>query len=220
MGHCQVLTPLCPLQVETAVVGNQQGLPCGSIGTVTTGQEPLLLVLRPALILYKLLLCTIKAQAPMKQSCWTILSKAQSWRGVVFRGAPVDLSGTKVPVTACLWRMRLMVAGVRPTRPAIEFCCMLSRASASTCMILISVGRSIIRIISENWEKKYAIVDSSCGFGLWRSNLAFEWESGQGKVRFRWGTFHVNFSPLEAQKVDPYLFYCPKRGVTIFFPRV
>ena len=40
MGHCQVLLPLCPLQGETVVVGIQQGRPCGSIGTVTTGQEP------------------------------------------------------------------------------------------------------------------------------------------------------------------------------------
>ena len=40
MGHGQVLPPLCPLQAETAVVGSQQEFPCGSIGMVTTGQEP------------------------------------------------------------------------------------------------------------------------------------------------------------------------------------
>ena len=40
MGHCQVLSPLCPLQAETVVVGSQQGLLCGSIGTVTMEQEP------------------------------------------------------------------------------------------------------------------------------------------------------------------------------------
>ena len=40
MGHCQILPPLCPLQMETAVVGSQQKLPCGSIGIVTTEQEP------------------------------------------------------------------------------------------------------------------------------------------------------------------------------------
>ena len=38
MGHCQVLSPRYPLQGEAAVVGNQQGLPCGSIITIT-GQE-------------------------------------------------------------------------------------------------------------------------------------------------------------------------------------
>ena len=39
-GHCQVLPPLHPLQAETAGVGSQQGLSCGPIGTVTTGQKP------------------------------------------------------------------------------------------------------------------------------------------------------------------------------------
>ena len=40
MSHCQVLPTLCPLQVETAVVGSQQGLPFESTGTVTTEEEP------------------------------------------------------------------------------------------------------------------------------------------------------------------------------------
>ena len=39
MGHCQVLPPLCSFQVETAVVGSQQGLPCWPIGVVTAEQE-------------------------------------------------------------------------------------------------------------------------------------------------------------------------------------
>ena len=43
----------------------------------------------------------------------------------------------------------------------------------------------------------------SCGFGLRWSYLALEWESGQGKVGFRWEvvtvTFYVNFSLLEAK---------------------
>ena len=39
VGHCQVLPPLRPLQAETTVVGSQQGLRCGSICPVTTGQE-------------------------------------------------------------------------------------------------------------------------------------------------------------------------------------
>ena len=37
----------------------------------------------------------VKARACMKQSCRTILNKARYWWGVVFRWAPVDLSGTK-----------------------------------------------------------------------------------------------------------------------------
>ena len=39
VGHCQDPPPLHPLQVETTVVGSQQGLRCGSICPVTTGQE-------------------------------------------------------------------------------------------------------------------------------------------------------------------------------------
>ena len=86
-----------------------------------------------------------------EESCRTILNKTRSWRGVVFRGAPVDLPGTKVPVTTCLRTMRLTVALVRPKRPAIAPCRMPSQASASTsCLIPIGVGRGIIRTISEN----------------------------------------------------------------------
>ena len=39
VGHCQVPPPLHPLQAETMVVGSQQGLCCGFICPVTTGQE-------------------------------------------------------------------------------------------------------------------------------------------------------------------------------------
>ena len=39
MGHCQVLPSLRSLQADMVVVASQQGLPCGSTGTVTTGQD-------------------------------------------------------------------------------------------------------------------------------------------------------------------------------------
>ena len=66
---------------------------------------------------------------------------------------PVDMPGTKVPVTACLQRIQLTVALVRPTQPAIALCHMPSRASSSTsCPKAIGAGRGIIRTISENWE--------------------------------------------------------------------
>ena len=42
MGLCRVLPHLCPLPAETVVVGGQQWLPCGYIGTVSTGQEPVI----------------------------------------------------------------------------------------------------------------------------------------------------------------------------------
>ena len=151
VGHCQVPPPLRPLQGETTVVGSQQGLRCGSICPVTTGQES---VVRPALIPYRFLIRAVKARALKKRSCRTILSNARSCRGVVFRGAPEDLPGTKDPVAACLLSMRLMVAWVKPTRAAIAHCLTPSRASANTsCLIPIGVGRGIVRTIRKTFEK-------------------------------------------------------------------
>ena len=101
-----------------------------------------------------------------------------------------------------------------------------SRASASaSCLMQIGVGWRLIRTISETWERNMQLLirtsnnakadlendHLTCGFGLRRSHLALKWKSGQGKVGFRWGavtgTFHINFSPLEAQKCDTYWFY-------------
>ena len=115
VGHCQVPPPLRPLQAETTVVGSQQGLLCGSICPVTTRQES---------VVNRFLIRAVKARALKKRSCRTILSNAQSCRGVVFRGAPEDLPGTKDPVAACLLSMRLTVARVKPTRAAIAPCLM------------------------------------------------------------------------------------------------
>ena len=137
------------------------------------------MVFRPALIPYKLLICAVKAPAPMKWSCQTILDKARSWRDVVFWRATMDLPGTKVPVAAYLWRMQLTVTRVRPTRPAIS-------CASTSCLIPMGV-----RKISENWEKlcncwyELATVQRhiwgndhvSCGFGLWRSQLVLQWKS-------------------------------------------
>ena len=126
----------------------------------------------PAPIPYKFLIHAIKARAPMKRSCQTILNKAQSWRGMVFRGVPVDLPGTKIPVAACLQRMRLTVAWVRPTQPTIAICRQPLQASARTsCLIPLGVGQGIIRTISESWEK-YPIFIRIChsakaALGLW-----------------------------------------------------
>ena len=153
MGHLQVLLPLCPLEAETVIVGSQQGLSCGSLGMITMGQEQVVDGFPASSHSIKIPL--------MKQSYQTTLSKAWCWRSVVFRGAPVDFPGTKVPVAACLWRFQFMAARVRPSRSAIALCRMPSQASASTsCLIPIRVVRGVIRTISENWQK-YATVDSN-----------------------------------------------------------
>ena len=87
----------------------------------------------------------------------------------------------------------------------------------------------------ENWEKicncwfEPAIVRRqiwgnahlSCSFGLRWSHLALKWKTSYGKVRICWGavtgTFHVNFSPLEAQKFNPCRLFCPKWGCNNLF---
>ena len=194
------------------------------------------MVYQPALIPYKFFIHAVKGRALMKRSCWIILNIARSGRSVVFRGAPLDLPGTNVPVAACLQRRRLTVARVRPTRPAIAFCRMPSWACASTaCLIPIGVARGIIRIINNNCETicscwfELATVQMqiwpndhlSCGFEFRRSHFALKWKSGQCKVGFHWaaftGTFFVNFRPLEAQKFDSYQFCSSNGSVAIFF---
>ena len=236
VGHCQAPPPLRPLQVETTVVGSQQGLRCGSICPVTTRQESLLTAVPPALIPYRFLICAVKARALKKRSCWTILSNAQSCRGVVFRGAPEDLPGTKDPVAACLLSMWLTVARVKPTRAAIAPCLMPSRASANTsCLIPIGAGRGIAQTIRKTFEKicKYWIEVVTvwrliwwnghlyCGFGARRSHLTLHWMSAHGSVGFRWGTitgsYHANCSQVETQKFDPHRFYCLQWGCNNLF---
>ena len=58
------------------------------------------------------------------------------------------------------------------------------------------------------WRQIWRTDHQGSGYGLQRSDLALEWKSGQGKVGFLWGAVtgicHVNFSPLKAQKFDPY----------------
>ena len=134
-----------------------------------------------------------------KRACRTILNTAESRWVEVFQGAPVDKLVTKVPVASCRQGMRLMVARARPTRPAILLCHMRSWSSASTACL--------IRIENDHL---------SCGLDFNDLHLELKWKSGQGKVKFLWGavtcTYHVNFSPLEAQKFDPYRFHWLKWG--------
>ena len=198
MGHCQVLPPLCPLQAQAVVVSSQHGLPCGS---VTTGQEPVVdgFPARPHST--QILHLRHQGMSPIKRFSRSILSKAWSWRGVVFRGAPVDLPGTKIPVAACLRRMQLTVAWVRSMWPAIALRHMPSHANASTsCLISIGVGRGISNfwIISGNWEKILQLLIRTChsakaDLGKWPPKLRFwtsmiplalSWKCG------RWSLWH------------------------------
>ena len=151
------------------------------------------------------------------------LNKAQFWRGAVFRGAPVYLYVTKVPVAACLRRMRLTVARVKPTRPIISLCRMPSWACGSTaCLIPIRVRCDIIRTISENWEKNMQLLIQTChnakaDLGKWQPKLRFwtlaitlsiEVKDRPRKGRISLGSSHrytsCHFQPTN---FDPYRFY-------------
>ena len=236
VGHCQVLPPLLPLQAETTVVGSQQGLRCGSICSVTTGQESVVNRCATSPHSVKILIHAVKARALKNQSCRTILRNARSCRGVVFRGAPEDLPGTKDPVAACLLSMRLTVARVKPTRAAIAPCLMPSRASANTsCLIPIGRGQGIVRTIRKTfgkickywfkvvtvWRLIWGNDHLYCGLGARRSLLTLHWMSAQVSVGFRWGTitgpYHANFSQVETQKFDPHWFYCLQWGCNNLF---
>ena len=93
---------------------SQQGLLWGSIGMVTKGQEPV--VDGSSTSPHSTQLPHLCCQGPILSDHLQQSTAMTRW----------------VPVAACLWRMRLMVAWVRPTRPAISLCCMSSQASVST----------------------------------------------------------------------------------------
>ena len=180
------------------------------------------MVFRPALIPYRFLVCAVKVD-----QLWGILSdhlnKARSceaWSSDEPRWfAWHQISRITMPPGDA-------VDGSTRQTHATSNSILPSRASASaSCLMQIGVGWRAIRTISETWERNMQLLirtshnakadlendHLSCGFGLRRSHLSLKWKSGQDKVGFRWGavtgTFHINFSPLEAQKCDTYRFY-------------
>ena len=135
-------------------------------------------------------------------------------------------------MAACLQRMRLMVALVRPTRTAKDLYQKPSWASSSTsCLILIGVGRGMIITIRENreklcncWLKRATVLRQIwgndhiiCSFGFRPPRLALQWKSSQSKVVFHWqtvtGIFHVNFSPFWSTKTRSISILLPQMGV-------
>ena len=170
-----------------------RGFVVGLYAQLPRDKSRLLTVVWPALIPYRFLIRAVKAQALKKRSCRTILSNARPCRGVVFRGVPEDLPGTKDPVAACLLSMRLTVARVKPTQAAIAPCLMPSWASANTsCLTPIGVGRGIVRTIRkerslmvflpglcDTWlstiigERSFDYTNSSCLRNSIRMNHAF-----------------------------------------------
>ena len=240
VGHCQVPPPLRPLQAQTTVVGSQQGLRCGSICPVTTGQESV--VNRCATSPHSVQISHPRRQGPSTQE--TILSDHPQQCTVLPR--------------CCLswspWRLawHQRSSGSMPFEYAVENAVdgstsqthtgsnstLLSALTASantSCLIPIGVGRGIVRTIRKTFEKicKYWFKVVTvwrliwgndhlyCGFGARRSHLTLHWMSAQGSVGFRWGTitgpYHANFSQVETQKFDPHWFYCLQWGCSNLF---
>ena len=147
MGHCQVLPPLCLLQAETAVVGRPQVLPCGSIGTVTMGQEPLVFLASPH---------SIQISNPCRQDQVILLDHPQQTTVLVRRGLPRSLHGFT-------WHQSS--SGSMLLEDKVEDSTRQTHATSNSILPhtltgKCKVGRGIIRIISENWEK-YVLVDSN-----------------------------------------------------------
>ena len=238
MGHCRVLPTLCSFQAEVVVVGSQQGLLCGSIGMVTIGpREPFVngftasphsiqipYLRRQGPSTYEAILLDHPQQNTVLKRC----GLPRGPRGPAWHQSSSDSMPPEDAFEGSTSQTHVTSSGTLPH--AVKGKCKHSMSNTYT------VGRGIIRLISENWENIcncwFELVTVrrqlggndhlSCSFEFWRSHLALKWKSGQGKVRFRWGavtgTFHVNFSALEAQKFDPYRFYCFIWGVNnIFF---
>ena len=226
VGHCQVPPPLRSLQAVTTVVGSQQGLRCGSICPVTTGQGSV--VNHCATSPHSVQISHPRRQGPSTQE--TILSDHPQQCTVLPRcclsGRPWRLawhqrSSGSMPQYAVDGSTSQTHTGSNST----------SRASANTsCLIPIGVGRGIVGTIRKNFEKicKYWFKVVTvwrliwgndhlyCGFEAQRSHLTLHWMSAQGSVGFRWGTitgpYHANFSQVETQKFDPHWFYCLQWG--------
>ena len=236
VGNCQVPPPLRPLQAETTVFGSQQGLRCGSICPVTTGQESV--VNCCATSPHSVQISHPRCQGPSTQE--TILSDHPQQCMVLPRcclsGSPWRLAWHQRSSGSMPFEYAVDGSTSKPTRAAIAPCLMPSWASANTsCLIPIGVGRGIVRTIRKTFEKmcKYWFKVVTvwrliwgndhlyCGFGARRSHLTLHWMSAQGSVGFRWGKitgpYHANFSQVETQKFDPHWFYCLQWGCNNLF---
>ena len=155
VGHCQVPPPLRQLQAETTVVGSQQGLWCGSLCPVTTGQESVVnhcatsphsvqishprrqgTSTQETILLDHPQQCTVLPRCCLSGSPWILAWQQRSSGSMTFEYA-VDGSTSQTHT------------GSNST---------LHPANTS-CLIPIGVGRGIVRTIRKPFEK-YANIDS------------------------------------------------------------
>ena len=236
VGHCLVPPPLRPLQAEPTVVGSQQGLRCGSICPVTTGQESVVNLC--ATSPHSVQISHPRHQGPSTQE--TILSDHPQQCTVLPRWC---LSG--IPWRLA-WHQRS--SGSMPFEYAVDGSTSQTHTGSNSTLLnaltgkckhlmpnTIGVGRGIVRTIRNTFERicKYWFKVVTvwrliwgndhlyCGFGARRSHLTLHWMSAHGSVGFRWGTItgphHANFSQVETQKFHPHWFYCLQWGCNNLF---
>ena len=128
VGHCQVPPPLCPLQAETTVVGSQQGLRCGSICPVTTGQESV--VNRCATNPHSVQISHPRRQGPSTQE--TILSDHPQQRTVLPRCC---LSGSPWRLA---WHQRS--TGSMPFEYAVDGSTSQTHTGSNSTLVLIVIS--------------------------------------------------------------------------------
>ena len=196
--HCQDPPPLRPLQAETTVVGSQQGLHCGSICPVTTGQETV--VTRCATSPYSVQISHPRRQGPSTQE--TILLDHPQQCTVLPRCC---LSGSPWRLA---WHQR--TSGSMPLEYGVDGSTSQTHTGSNSTLLNALTGKC-----------KHLIPNTHRGFGARQSHLTLHWMSAQGSVGYSWGTitgpYHANFSQVETQNFDPNWFYCLQWGCSNLF---
>ena len=227
-------------QAKTTVVGSQQGLRCGSICPVTTGQESV--VNRCATSPHSVQISHPRRQGPSTQE--TILSDHPQQCTVLPRCCPSESPWRLA------WHQRS--SGSMPFEYAVDGSTSQTHTGSNSILLNTLMGkckhlmpnthRGWTGHYSNNqkyfWKNMQILIQSChsvkidlgndhlyCGFGARRSHLTLHWMSAQRSVGFRRGTimgpYHANFSQVETQKFDPHWFYCLQWGCNnLFLPRV
>ena len=182
---------------------------CGSIGTVTTGQEPVVdgFMASPH---------SLQIPHPCPSTNEAILSDHPQLSTVLTRcGLPRSPHGLAWHQSSIGNMHPEDVVDGNQTHATSNST--LPHAFTGKCKRSMPntyrVGLGIIRPISENWEQicscwfELATVrrqiwgydQLSCGFGFRRSHLALKWKFGQGEAQFLWEQSQIHFMSFSAQ---------------------
>ena len=219
----------CCQWAETTVVGSQQGLHCGSICPVTTGQESV--VNRCATSPHSVQISHPRRQGPSTQE--TILSDHPQQCTVL---SSCCLSGSPWRLA---WHQRS--SGSMPFEYAVDGSTSQTHTGSNSTLLNALTGKCkhLMPKTHRGWAwhcsnnqknfwKNMQILILSChsvkiDLGERPSHLTLHWMSAQGRVGFRWGTingpYHANFSQVETQKFDPHWYYCLQWGCNNLFAK-